>query len=142
MSDATTPPRDGMADMMRLWFDMASQVTEACQTLAGATVIANLSASNITIGKAEYRRNLCASQSGKCIAAYLYSCAGPGESTTDLAWDGHGMIFEAFDGRTMMMLHNHHGQQSASRAELHESAITDEGIQVQRHRGDLDGVAG
>ncbi|HVF48948.1 MAG TPA: NAD(+) synthase [Pyrinomonadaceae bacterium] len=62
--------------------------------LAGATVLANLSASNITIGKAEYRRDLCAAQSGKCIAAYLYSAAGPGESTTDLAWDGHALIYE------------------------------------------------
>ena len=62
--------------------------------LAGATVLANLSASNITIGKAEYRRDLCAAQSGKCIAAYLYSAAGPGESTTDLAWDGHAIIYE------------------------------------------------
>jgi NAD+ synthase (glutamine-hydrolysing) len=62
--------------------------------LAGATVLANLSASNITIGKAEYRRALCAAQSGKCIAAYLYSAAGPGESTTDLAWDGDALIYE------------------------------------------------
>ena len=62
--------------------------------LAGATVLTNLSASNITIGKADYRRDLCASQSGKCIAAYLYSAAGPGESTTDLAWDGHALIYE------------------------------------------------
>jgi NAD+ synthase (glutamine-hydrolysing) len=62
--------------------------------MAGATVLANLSASNITIGKADYRRDLCASQSGKCIAAYLYSAAGPGESTTDLAWDGHALIYE------------------------------------------------
>jgi len=62
--------------------------------LAGATVLANLSASNITIGKAEYRRNLCASHSGKCVAAYLYSAAGPGESTTDLAWDGYALIYE------------------------------------------------
>lgn len=62
--------------------------------LAGATVLLNLSASNITIGKADYRRSLCAGQSGKCIAAYLYSAAGPGESTTDLAWDGHAMIYE------------------------------------------------
>jgi NAD+ synthase (glutamine-hydrolysing) len=65
--------------------------------LAGATVLANLSASNITIGKADYRRNLCASQSGKCIAAYMYSAAGPGESTTDLAWDGHALIYENND---------------------------------------------
>ena len=62
--------------------------------LAGATVLANLSASNITIGKANYRKDLCASQSGKCISAYLYSAAGPGESTTDLAWDGHALIYE------------------------------------------------
>jgi len=62
--------------------------------LAGATVLCNLSASNITIGKADYRRDLCAAQSGRCIAAYLYTAAGPGESTTDLAWDGHAMIYE------------------------------------------------
>jgi NAD+ synthase (glutamine-hydrolysing) len=65
--------------------------------LAGATVLANLSASNITIGKAEYRRLLCQSQSGRCVAAYLYSAAGPGESTTDLAWDGHAIIYENND---------------------------------------------
>ncbi|MGI8971891.1 MAG: NAD(+) synthase, partial [Dehalococcoidia bacterium] len=65
--------------------------------LAGATVLANLSASNITVGKAEYRRDLCAAQSGKCLAAYLYSAAGPGESTTDLAWDGHALIYENHD---------------------------------------------
>jgi len=65
--------------------------------LAGATVLANLSASNSTIGKANYRRLLCASQSAKCLAAYLYSGAGPGESTTDLAWDGHAMIWENGD---------------------------------------------
>jgi len=62
--------------------------------LAGATILANLSASNITIGKAEYRKTLCATQSGRCVAAYLYSAAGPGESTTDLAWDGHALIYE------------------------------------------------
>lgn len=62
--------------------------------LAGATVLCNLSASNITIGKAEYRRDLCAAQSGKMVAAYLYTAAGHGESTTDLAWDGHAMIYE------------------------------------------------
>src|SRR3989454_312476 len=61
---------------------------------AGATVLMNLSASNITIGKADYRRSLCASQSAKCLAAYLYAAAGTGESTTDLAWDGHAMIYE------------------------------------------------
>lgn len=63
--------------------------------LAGATVIANLSASNATIGKGEYRKLLAASQTGRCLSAYLYAAAGPGESTTDLAWDGHGMIWES-----------------------------------------------
>jgi NAD+ synthase (glutamine-hydrolysing) len=62
--------------------------------LAGATVLANLSASDVTVGKADYRRLLCASQSAKCVSAYLYSAAGPGESTTDLAWDGHALIYE------------------------------------------------
>jgi NAD+ synthase (glutamine-hydrolysing) len=62
--------------------------------LGGATVLANLSASNITIGKAEYRRSLCASQSAKTVSAYVYAAAGAGESTTDLAWDGHAMIWE------------------------------------------------
>jgi NAD+ synthase (glutamine-hydrolysing) len=65
--------------------------------LGGATVLCNLSASNITIGKADYRRALCAAQSGTCVAAYLYSAAGPGESTTDLAWDGHALIYENGD---------------------------------------------
>jgi NAD+ synthase (glutamine-hydrolysing) len=65
--------------------------------LAGATILANLSASNITVGKAAYRELLCASQSAKCIAAYMYSAAGPGESTTDLAWDGQVLIYENRD---------------------------------------------
>src|SRR6266568_1876069 len=62
--------------------------------LAGATVLLNLSASNITIAKADYRRQLVTSQSARCLAAYMYSAAGPGESTTDLAWDGQAIISE------------------------------------------------
>ncbi|MDD2677170.1 MAG: NAD(+) synthase [Methylacidiphilaceae bacterium] len=62
--------------------------------MAGATVLINLSASNITIGKDDYRRELVSNQSARCLAAYLYTAAGWGESTTDLAWDGHGMIYE------------------------------------------------
>jgi NAD+ synthase (glutamine-hydrolysing) len=62
--------------------------------LAGATVLINLSASNITVGKDDWRRQLVSDQSGRCIAAYVYCAAGFGESTTDLAWDGHGMIYE------------------------------------------------
>ena len=62
--------------------------------LAGALILCNLSASNVVIGKADERAMLCASQSMRCSAAYVYSAAGPGESTTDLAWDGQATIHE------------------------------------------------
>lgn len=62
--------------------------------LAGALVCCNLSASNIIIGKARERALLAAAQSARAICAYVYSAAGPGESTTDLAWDGQGMVHE------------------------------------------------
>ena len=62
--------------------------------LAGATVLLNLSASNIVIGKSETRRMLCRAQSARCLAAYVYAAAGVGESTTDLAWDGQVSVFE------------------------------------------------
>ncbi len=62
--------------------------------LAGATIMANLSASNVTTGKDEYRHDLASNQSARCLAAYLYTAAGPGESTTDLAWDGHAIVYE------------------------------------------------
>jgi NAD+ synthase (glutamine-hydrolysing) len=62
--------------------------------LAGATILVNLSASNITIGKSAYRRQLSLGQSAKTVSAYLYSGAGSGESTTDLAWDGHALVCE------------------------------------------------
>jgi NAD+ synthase (glutamine-hydrolysing) len=62
--------------------------------LAGATLLLNLSASNIVIGKASLRATLCAAQSSRLIAAYVYCAAGAGESTTDLAWDGQASIYE------------------------------------------------
>jgi NAD+ synthase (glutamine-hydrolysing) len=62
--------------------------------LAGATVLVNLSASNIVIGKSGYRHQLVGQQSARCLSAYLYSSAGRGESTTDLAWDGQALIYE------------------------------------------------
>ncbi|QPF74960.1 NAD(+) synthase [Roseateles sp. DAIF2] len=62
--------------------------------LAGATVLVNLSASNALVGKAGYRRQLVAQQAARCLAAYAYSSAGAGESSTDLAWDGHALICE------------------------------------------------
>jgi len=62
--------------------------------LSGATVLANLSASNVTVGKWEYRQALVRSSSVKNLAVQLYSAAGFGESTADLAWDGHGLVAE------------------------------------------------
>ena len=62
--------------------------------LAGATVLANLSGSPITIGRADDRKLLARSASSRCLAAYVYAAGGEGESTTDLAWDGQTMIYE------------------------------------------------
>jgi NAD+ synthase (glutamine-hydrolysing) len=62
--------------------------------MAGATVIANISASNITIGKAAEREMYCISQSARSACGYVYSAAGYGESTTDVAWDGQVAMFE------------------------------------------------
>ena len=66
-------------------------------SLAGATVLANLSGSPITIARAEDRRLLVRSASARCSAAYLYAAAGQGESTTDLSWDGQTMVYECGD---------------------------------------------
>ena len=84
------------------WFAPGAGVTGLEMVIAGQTVpfgtdlviLCNLSASNIVVGKADDRELLCASQSTRCMAAYLYSAAGPGESTTDLAWDGQASIHE------------------------------------------------
>ncbi len=65
--------------------------------LAGATILANLSASNIVIGKADERHLLCRAQSARTASAYIYSAAGHGESTTDMAWDGQGVLYELGD---------------------------------------------
>lgn len=61
---------------------------------AGAVIIGNLSASNEVVAKADYRRLLVRSQSGRLICAYCYASAGPGESTTDLVFSGHNLIYE------------------------------------------------
>ena len=63
-------------------------------TLAGATVIANLSASDETVGKAEYRRALVSNQSARLLCGYLYASAGHGESTQDMVFAGHDLIAE------------------------------------------------
>lgn len=65
------------------------------QAIMGATVIANLSASNELIGKANFRRQLVGSQSSRCLAGYVYACSGEGESTTDVVFGGHCLIAES-----------------------------------------------
>jgi NAD+ synthase (glutamine-hydrolysing) len=65
--------------------------------LAGATIILNPSASNITVGKSDERHLLARASSARGLCAYAYSASGHGESTTDLSWDGQGMIYELGD---------------------------------------------
>ncbi|MBO1032057.1 NAD(+) synthase [Tessaracoccus sp. SD287] len=78
--------------------DMWVPITPAAElALAGATVVVNLSASPITIGRAEDRMLLGRSTSARCLTAYLYAAGGAGESTTDLAWDGQTFIYELGD---------------------------------------------
>ena len=74
-----------------LW---SPQPPSGIMSLEGATVIINSSASNELIGKHNYRRDLVKQQSARCNAAYLYSSAGPGESTTDTVCGGHSLIAE------------------------------------------------
>jgi NAD+ synthase (glutamine-hydrolysing) len=69
----------------------------ASAALAGATVLANISGSPITVARAEDRRLLVRSASARCLAAYVYAAAGEGESTTDLSWDGQTMVYECGD---------------------------------------------
>jgi NAD+ synthase (glutamine-hydrolysing) len=74
-----------------MWVPVPPSATAA---LAGGTVLANLSGSPITIGRAESRCLMARSASARCLAAYVYSAAGEGESTTDLSWDGQTMVWE------------------------------------------------
>lgn len=64
------------------------------QAIAGANILLNLSASNETVAKSEYRRSLVENQSGRLVAAYAYCSSGPTESTTDLLFGGHGIVAE------------------------------------------------
>ena len=75
--------------------DLWAPVPPSCaHALAGATVIANLSASDETVGKAAYRRELVCGQSARLLCGYLYADAGHGESTTDMTFAGHNLIAE------------------------------------------------
>ena len=112
--------------------------------LAGATVLVNLSASNITIGKSDYRHSLVASQSARCLAAYLYSSAGIGESTTDLAWDGQALIYES--GDMLAQSERFSNRSHMIRADVDLERMARErmrqntfGISAQRHKAALTG---
>ncbi|MEO1616271.1 MAG: NAD(+) synthase [Planctomycetota bacterium] len=75
--------------------DVWTPIPPSCYAaVAGANVLVNLSASNETIGKAAWRRDLVKSQSGRCIAGYVYASAGCSESTSDLVFGGHCMVAE------------------------------------------------
>lgn len=85
----------GLVVHVEICEDMFVPVPPSAQAaLAGATVLANLSGSPITIGRAGDRALLARSASARCLAAYVYAAAGEGESSTDLAWDGQTMIYE------------------------------------------------
>jgi NAD+ synthase (glutamine-hydrolysing) len=122
-----------------LWVPIPPSCSAA---LAGATIMLNLSASNITIGKDEYRHSLVANQSARCLSAYLYAAAGPGESTTDLAWDGHAMVYE--NGTLVAESERFHYKSQLVVAEIDLERLTQErmrqnsfGQSLQRHREDL-----
>ena len=75
--------------------DLWAPVPPSCShALAGATVVANLSASDETVGKAAYRRELVAGQSARLLCGYVYADAGHGESTTDMTFAAHNLIAE------------------------------------------------
>ena len=86
-----TPVVVGVEICEDLWVPIPPSSVQAG---AGATILLNLSASNETIGKSQYRTDLVVGQSGRCIAAYAYAGAGPSESTTDLVFGGHCLIAE------------------------------------------------
>src|SRR5262249_51332674 len=86
---------EGLVVGVEICEDLWVPVPPSCfQALRGATVLVNSSASNETIGKAAYRRQLVANQSARCLGAYLYGACGVSESTTDLVFGGHDLIAE------------------------------------------------
>jgi len=94
--DATDVP--GLRLHVEVCEDMWVPIPPSAEAaLAGATVLANLSGSPITVARAEDRRLLVRSASARCSAAYLFAAAGQGESTTDLSWDGQTMVYECGD---------------------------------------------
>lgn len=111
-------------------------------SLAGATVLVNLSASNIVVGKSGYRHQLVAQQSARCLAAYLYSSAGKGESSTDMAWDGQALICEngemlAESERFLDTSHLIFADVDLERLSRERMRMTTFGASVRRHRDEV-----
>ncbi len=89
---------DGLVLHVEVCEDMWVPIPPSAEAaLAGATVLANISGSPITVARAEDRHLLARSASARCNAAYVYAAAGQGESTTDLSWDGQTMVYEMGD---------------------------------------------
>ena len=108
--------------------DMWVPVTPASLlALSGATVLLNLSASPITVGRGDERKLLAQSTSARCACAYVYTAAGPGESTTDLAWDGQTLIYEA--GQLLAA-----GQRFASGTQITIADVDVEHLRTERTR--------
>ncbi|MDB5797509.1 MAG: nadE [Paucimonas sp.] len=110
--------------------------------LAGATVLVNLSASNIVVGKSGYRHQLVSQQSARCLSAYLYSSAGKGESSTDLAWDGQALVCEngsllAESERFSDESHLITADVDLERLSRERMRTTTFGASVRRHAGEL-----
>ncbi|APW38216.1 NAD(+) synthase [Rhodoferax koreense] len=125
--------------------DVWTPIPPSCYgALAGATVLVNLSASNVTVGKSRYRHQLVAQQSARCLAAYVYSSAGQGESTTDLAWDGQALIYEngefiAESARFAMDSHIVYGDIDLERVSRERMRQTSFGQSAQLHAVQLRG---
>ncbi len=111
--------------------------------LAGATVLVNLSASNIVVGKSGYRHQLVSQQSARCLSAYLYSSAGKGESSTDMAWDGQALIYEngerlAESERFSDSSHLIYGDVDLDRLSRERMRMTTFGDSVRRHATEVE----
>lgn len=105
--------------------------------LAGATVLANLSASNIVIGKAQYREDLILASSGRNEAVHMYAAAGFGESTMDVVWDGHGFIAER--GYMMARTERFHLDGACVVADVDVEALTlERGVQGSFRQNAMD----
>ncbi len=88
----------GMTVHVEVCEDMWVPISPSAEAaLAGATVLANLSGSPLTVAKAEDRKLLARATSARCLAAYVFAAAGQGESTTDLSWDGQTFVYENGD---------------------------------------------